>query len=143
MQQIQTTAFTIAASLGDGLVVTWGAAGSGGDRSAVQDQLKNVQEIQATAVAFAAILGDGLIVTWCNADYGCKGNAVQTQRRMCSRSKPLVVILLPFSATRLWLPGAMLPVVVTAVLWRIKNVQQIQTSFSLLICRCAVAAILD
>ena len=37
-----------AAILGDGSVVTWGHAGSGGDSSAVQDQLKNVQQIHAS-----------------------------------------------------------------------------------------------
>ena len=30
----------------------------GGDSSAVQDQLKNVQQVQCTAAAFAAILED-------------------------------------------------------------------------------------
>ena len=40
-------------------VVTWGFETAGGDRSAVQDQLKDVQQIQATYGAFAAILGDG------------------------------------------------------------------------------------
>ena len=38
--------------------MTWGYADYGGDSSAVQDQLKNVQQIQATRLAFAAILGD-------------------------------------------------------------------------------------
>ena len=37
-------------------VVTWGDA-DGGDSSAVQDRLVNVQQIQATYRAFAAILG--------------------------------------------------------------------------------------
>ena len=40
-------------------VVTWGVAG--GDSSAVQDQLRNVQQIQASNGAFAAILGDGSV----------------------------------------------------------------------------------
>ena len=54
-----------AAILGDGCVVTWGGiAGSGGDSSSVQDQLKNVQQIQTAYFgAFAAILGDGSVVT--------------------------------------------------------------------------------
>ena len=38
-----------AAILGDGSVVTWGHAGHGGDSSAVQDQLRDVQQIQASA----------------------------------------------------------------------------------------------
>ena len=37
--------------------MTRGRAGSGGDSSAVQAQLKNVQQIQATGSAFAAIPG--------------------------------------------------------------------------------------
>ena len=50
--------------------MTWGDAGTGGDASTVQDQLKNVQQIQASDKAFAAIRGDGSVVTWCNAYYG-------------------------------------------------------------------------
>ena len=46
-----------AAILGDGSVVTWGDARFGGDSSAVQDQLRDVQQIQASHHAFAAILG--------------------------------------------------------------------------------------
>ena len=46
---------------GDSAIVTWGDALSGGDSSAVQDQLKGVQHIQATGVAFAAILEDGSV----------------------------------------------------------------------------------
>ena len=42
----------------------------GGDSSAVQDQLKNVQQIQASAGAFAAIRSDGSVVTWGNAEDG-------------------------------------------------------------------------
>ena len=37
--------------LGDGSLVTWGAA-AGGDSSGVGDQLKHVQQIQASAGAF-------------------------------------------------------------------------------------------
>ena len=35
------------AILGDGSVVTWGDSYEGGDSSAVQNQLKNVQQVQA------------------------------------------------------------------------------------------------
>ena len=55
------TAFT--AILGDGSVVTWGYDEYGGDSSAVQHQLKNVQQVQASCKAFAAILCDGSVVT--------------------------------------------------------------------------------
>ena len=44
--------------------MTWGAFDRGGDSSAVQDQLKNVQQVQATENAFVAILCDGSLVTW-------------------------------------------------------------------------------
>ena len=64
MQQIQATNCAFAAILEDGSVATWGAAGTGGDSSAVRDQLKGVQQIQATGHAFAAILEDGSVVTW-------------------------------------------------------------------------------
>ena len=40
-----------AAILDDGSVVTWGDADSGGDSSAVQHQLSNVQQIQARMAA--------------------------------------------------------------------------------------------
>ena len=61
------------------LSVTWGAAGLGGDSSAVQGQLKDVQQIQASDGAFAAILGDGSIVTWGSAGFGGDSRAVQNQ----------------------------------------------------------------
>ena len=38
----------------DPSVVTWGDAQHGGDSSAVEDQLKNVQQIQASYGVFAA-----------------------------------------------------------------------------------------
>ena len=47
-----------------GSVITWGDNKTGGDSSAAQHQLKNVQQIQATSAAFAAILGDGSVITW-------------------------------------------------------------------------------
>ena len=68
-----------AAILGDGSVVTWGHKESGGDSSAVRDQLKNVQQIQAKKDAFAAILGDGSVVTWGKAEAGGDSSAVRDQ----------------------------------------------------------------
>ena len=64
--------------------MTWGNAAFGGDSSAVQGQLKNVQEIQAVGVAFAAILGDGSVVTWGYASYGGDSSAVQGQLKECA-----------------------------------------------------------
>eukprot|EP00434_Breviolum_minutum_P046847 symbB.v1.2.043403.t1/scaffold14375.1/size858/1 len=64
---------------GDSAIVTWGDAQSGGDSSAVQDQLANVQQIQASDGAFAAILEDGSVVTWGEADHGGDGSAIRDQ----------------------------------------------------------------
>eukprot|EP00439_Symbiodinium_sp_Y106_P000837 s984_g1.t1 len=52
-----------AAIPGDGSVHSWGNAESGGDSSAVQDQLRDVQQIQASDCGFAAILGDGSVAS--------------------------------------------------------------------------------
>ena len=41
--------------------MTWGDARDGGDSSAVQHLLKNVQQIQASAGAFAAVLDNALL----------------------------------------------------------------------------------
>ena len=133
VQQIQACNGAFAAILGEGSVVTWGIPFAGGDSTAVQDQLKNVQQIQASAAAFAAILGDRSVVTWGHAGLGGDSSAVQDQLdnvqqiqasqaaafaaildngsagaatvvlcrdswTMCSRSKPLAVLLLPFLA---------------------------------------------
>ena len=57
-------------------MVTWGDASFGGDSSAVQDQLRNVQQIQASVGAFAAILANASLVTWghrgCGGDSSCE-----------------------------------------------------------------------
>ena len=75
------THYAFAAILADGSVVTWGYVRSGGDSSAVRDQLKGVQHIQATVPAFAAILADGSVVTWGDADRGGDSWAVRDQLR--------------------------------------------------------------
>ena len=79
--KVQASGFAFAAILGDGSVVTWGNAAFGGDSSAVQDKLKNVQQIQASAYNFAAILADGSVVTWGMnmASDGADSTAVQDQ----------------------------------------------------------------
>ncbi|OLQ08894.1 hypothetical protein AK812_SmicGene7558 [Symbiodinium microadriaticum] len=79
--QIQACRLCFAAILADGSVVTWGSDANGGDSSAVQDQLQNVQQIQASACAFAAILADESVVTWGNAAHGGDSSAVQDQLR--------------------------------------------------------------
>ena len=60
-------------------IVTWGAADSGCDSSAVRDQLRGVQKIQATKHAFAAIVEGGSVVTWGPANYGGDSAAVRDQ----------------------------------------------------------------
>ena len=77
--QIQSTESSFAAILGDGSVVTWGAAEEGGDSGEVEEKLKDVQQIQASRAAFAAILGDRSVVTWGLAVYGGDSSAVQGQ----------------------------------------------------------------
>ncbi|OLP77757.1 E3 ubiquitin-protein ligase HERC2 [Symbiodinium microadriaticum] len=69
------------ALLGDGSVVTWGKATTGGDSSAVQEQLRDVQQIQASGGAFAAVRSGGSVVTWGDTDYGGDSRAVQEQLR--------------------------------------------------------------
>ena len=62
-------------------MVSWGRADHGGNSSAVQEQLRDVQQIQASQEAFAAILGDGFVVIWENAYFGGDCSAVQDQLR--------------------------------------------------------------
>ena len=57
--------------------MTWGHPDYGGDSSAVQKQLRNVQHIEASARAFAAVLGDGSGVTWGDRYSGGDSSAVQ------------------------------------------------------------------
>ena len=64
---------------GGNRVITWGHADAGGDCSAIQDQLEDVQQIQAASVAFAAILSDGSVVAWGNPEDGGDCSAVQDQ----------------------------------------------------------------
>eukprot|EP00435_Cladocopium_sp_Y103_P001321 s3583_g1.t1 len=71
----------VQAILADGSVVAWGHPNDGGDSSAVQDQLSNVQQIQATDSAFAAILTDGSVTTWGDPDSGGDSSAVQDRLR--------------------------------------------------------------
>ena len=80
-----------AALLGDGSVITWGDADCGGDSTAVQEQLRDVQQIQASCAAFAAILGDGsgVMPTVAATALPCRSSC-----EMCSRSKLRVSRLL-------------------------------------------------
>ncbi|CAE7941595.1 unnamed protein product, partial [Symbiodinium sp. KB8] len=128
------TVFAIAAILGDGSVVTQGAGSYGGDSSAVQDMLTNVQQIQASTGAFAAILIDGSVVTWGLSHLGGDSSAVQEQLRL-KRVKQIQAARNAFAA--ILLDGS----VVTwggvecggdssSVQDQLKNVQQIQATRS-------------
>ena len=59
--------------------VTWGAESSGGNSSAVQEQLRGVQKIKGTGNAFAAILEDESVVTWGAPRYGADSSAIRGQ----------------------------------------------------------------
>ena len=59
--------------------MTWGDPRFGGDSTAAQHQLKNVQQIEASCEAFAAILGHGSVVTWGDPCSGGDSTDVQDQ----------------------------------------------------------------
>ena len=126
------SAGAFAAILADGSVVTWGNARNGGDSSAVQDQLKNVQQIQASTGAFAAILADGSVVTWGNARNGGDSSAVQDQlqnvQQIQASLRAFAAILADGSVVT-W-GHATHCGDSSAVQDQLKNVQQIQVSFS-------------
>lgn len=71
VREVHATQRAFAAILGDGSVATWGNPHWGGDSTAVQAQLKNVQQLQGTGGgAFAAILSNKTLLTWGNT---CRG----------------------------------------------------------------------
>eukprot|EP00439_Symbiodinium_sp_Y106_P018079 s1028_g2.t1 len=82
--QLQSASSAFAAILGDGSVVTWGAASHGGNSFRLR-QLKNVHQIQASGASFAAILGDRSVVTWGAASSGGDSPAVQDQLKNVQR----------------------------------------------------------
>ena len=129
--QVNATYRAFAAVLGDGSVVTWGDAGQGGDSSAVQNQLKNVQQVQATrGGAFAAILADGSVVTWGHSDSGGDSGDVQHQlknvRQIQTTSQAFAAILSDGSVVTWGAAG--LGEDSSAVQGQLKDVQQIQAS---------------
>ncbi|CAE7905046.1 HERC1 [Symbiodinium sp. KB8] len=77
--QVLGAANAFATLFGDGSVVTSGHFHNGGDSSAVQDQLRNVQQMQNTDSAFAAILGDSSVVVWGDARFGGESRAAQAR----------------------------------------------------------------
>ncbi|OLP97890.1 Ankyrin repeat and KH domain-containing protein mask [Symbiodinium microadriaticum] len=130
--QVQACRLSFAAILGDGSVVTWGDAEYGGDSSAVQDQLKNVQQIQASDFAFAAVLADGSVVTWGDADDGGDSSAVQDQLKNVQQiqaSDSAFAAILGDGSVVTW-GSAGCGGDSSAVQDQLKNVQQIQASDS-------------
>ena len=83
-----------AATLAGGKVVTWGDSRSGGDSTAVQDQLKHVRHLQVTGSAFAVILADGTVVTWGDPRYGGDSSRVSAQLRKMNRVAAFVASIL-------------------------------------------------
>ncbi|CAE7743796.1 FTSH1 [Symbiodinium necroappetens] len=83
--------------LGDGSVVTWGDSECGGDSSAVQDRLKDVQQIQASGHAFAAILENGSVVTWgdasCGGHFSSSRDPLKDVREIKASQKAFAAIL--------------------------------------------------
>ena len=124
---VQASDGAFVAILGDGSVVTWGSAACGGDSSAVQDQLKNVQQIQASRGAFAAILDDGSVVTWGYAIHGGDSSAVQDQLKTVQQIQAAggaFAVILGDGSVVTW-GGAAHGGDSTAVQDQLKNVQQI------------------
>ena len=76
--EVKANLRAFAALLSNGSVVTWGHPRYGGDSSAVQHLLTNVQEIHPSkGGAFLAILGKGTVVTWGLSAYGGDSSAAQ------------------------------------------------------------------
>ena len=60
-------------------MVCWGSERDGGDCSAVQQQLVDVETIHATCAAFTAVLRNGCVVCWGDARFGGDCSMVQGQ----------------------------------------------------------------
>ena len=73
----------------DGTVVSWGVPEAGGDSSAVQDELQDVECLQATNSSFCALKADGSVVTWGNALVGGDSSAVQHRCRGSEKGSTL------------------------------------------------------
>ena len=81
---------------GGNRIVAWGAPDSGGDNSAIQDLLRNVQQVKAlktgfhagaiTNGAFAVILAGGSVITWGASTAGGDSSAYKISSGVCSFS---------------------------------------------------------
>ena len=92
--------------------------GQGGDSSAVQGQLKNVQQIQASRWTSAAILGDGSVVTWGGPDFG-HGGASPDQLKDVQQIQASRTALAASLSDGSVVPGAILNMVPTAVVCKV------------------------
>ena len=61
----------------DGRVRSWGMVECGGDCSAVEHQLEDVEQIVGSLGAFAAIKTDQTVITWGHPDSGGDSSLVQ------------------------------------------------------------------
>mmetsp|Transcript_70634 Transcript_70634/g.86643 ORF Transcript_70634/g.86643 Transcript_70634/m.86643 type:complete len:285 (+) Transcript_70634:60-914(+) len=136
-QQPQLVAARAAFALwccGGNKVVTWGLPEWGGDSSAVQDRLKNVQQVQAGRFAFSAILADGSVVTWGHLDYGRDSSAAQDHLNL-NNDKVQQIHATPYAFAAILADGSVVswgdPEYggdSSAVQDQLKNVQQVQAT---------------
>ena len=100
--QVQASDKAFAAVLFDGSVVAWGDADYGGDSSAVQGQLKNVQEVHALQSAFSAKLVDGSVVTWGGVSNWGEGYCGGDSRAVQVRNQIAVATIRPDGSVFTW-----------------------------------------
>eukprot|EP00435_Cladocopium_sp_Y103_P017121 s2206_g4.t1 len=74
-------------------LVTWGDRPNGGDSSAVQDQLRNVQKVRGTARAFAALLENGQVVTWGDPERGGNSPTLRNVQQLQATLEAFAAIL--------------------------------------------------
>ena len=112
--------------------MSWGSVHLGGDSSAVQVQLKNVQRIHSSDYSFAAIRGDGSVVTWGDPASGGDSSTVQERlnavQQIQSTDSAFAAILQDGSVVT-W-GDAYCGGDSGAVQERLKNVEQIQATGS-------------
>eukprot|EP00929_Paragymnodinium_shiwhaense_P068719 TRINITY_DN34614_c0_g1_i1.p1 TRINITY_DN34614_c0_g1~~TRINITY_DN34614_c0_g1_i1.p1 ORF type:complete len:940 (-),score=193.07 TRINITY_DN34614_c0_g1_i1:88-2907(-) len=78
VQVYATRSAFVAVNRSGAVVSAWGDAASGGDISAVKDQLSSgVEHVYATEKAFAAVKRDGSVVVWGDPSYGGDPSSVQ------------------------------------------------------------------
>ena len=78
--EFSSTEKAFAALQPSGLVITWGAASSGGDAGEVADEINcGVIKVFSTQKAFAALKSNGAVITWGDPDYGGNSSSVSTR----------------------------------------------------------------